>query len=104
MKRYDPFSWNTNGAGWDWDDTCIKECTDGDYVRLEDAEKLATELIRMEKMKDHWRYSAKNYEGELGELQDAVRSFRDVVGRHHTQQAAERLILMLPEANEPQGD
>jgi len=44
---------------------------------------------------------ARELETELVELQEAVRSFRDVVGRHHTQQAAERLILMLPEANKP---
>jgi len=48
-----------------------------------------------------WERHARELETELGELQEAVRSFRDVVGRHHTQQAAERLILMLPEANKP---
>ena len=34
---------------------------------------------------------------DLTELRDAVRSIRDVKGRHHTQLAYERLIALLPE-------
>jgi hypothetical protein len=34
---------------------------------------------------------------ELETLRDAVRNFRDVKGRFHTQLAAERLIALLPE-------
>ena len=51
-KRYDPISWNDNGPGWDYNDFCIKECDDGDYVKLEDAEKLETELDDMTKQRD----------------------------------------------------
>jgi hypothetical protein len=36
---------------------------------------------------------------ELETLRDAVRNFRDVKGRFHTQLAAERLIALLPENN-----
>lgn len=36
-------------------------------------------------------------EAKLEELREAVRNFRDVKGRFHTQLAAERLIALLPE-------
>lgn len=36
---------------------------------------------------------------EVEKLRSAIRNFRDVSGRHHTQIACERLLALLPENN-----
>ena len=38
-----------------------------------------------------------DFRAKLVELRHAVRNLRDVQGRHHTQQATERLFALLPE-------
>lgn len=35
VKRYDPIRWSDMG-GWSWDHGSIKDCEDGEYVRIED--------------------------------------------------------------------
>lgn len=36
VKRFDPIRWSDNGGGWSWDEGSIRECEDGEYVRIED--------------------------------------------------------------------
>jgi hypothetical protein len=44
MKRFDPISHHQNGPGWSFDHSAIKECDDGDYVRVEDFQR-AVDLL-----------------------------------------------------------
>lgn len=40
MKRYDPIDYHTNGGGWSWaSDSSMRECPDGEWVRLSDVER-----------------------------------------------------------------
>ena len=71
------------------------------------------ELTRtLERERDEWRGKAvaaaeswsatvadigDDFRAKLVELRHAVRNLRDVQGRHHTQQATERLFALLPE-------
>jgi len=43
------------------------------------------------------RVECEKLEVELAQLHTAIRNLRDVSGRHHTQQAMDRLISLLPE-------
>lgn len=57
----------------------------------------------LERIEETWRADAgwqraREAEAKLEELREAVRNFRDVSGRYHTQLAAERLIALLPES------
>ncbi len=60
------------------------------YVPAEFARRLERECNKK-------TWLAMVFAGELAELRDAIRNLRDVKGRHHTQQAVERLISLLPE-------
>lgn len=63
MKRFDPISWNQNGPGWSWRSDCIKECSDGDYVKFEDFEEMRKALAAAE---PHMRHGL-NCPARIGE-------------------------------------
>jgi hypothetical protein len=52
----------------------------------------------MERQRNEKTWLAMQFAGELAELRNAIRNLRDVNGRHHTQQALEHLISLLPES------
>lgn len=61
------------------------------------AAEIRGEFATLERERDEKTHLAMRFAGELHELRTAVRNLRDVKGRHHTQQAMERLMELLPE-------
>ena len=63
--------------------------------------KMATETLSETKKKYGLgeRNVMKEKDCRIAELESAIRNFRDVSGRHHSQIACERLFALLPENN-----
>jgi hypothetical protein len=64
MKTYDPIEPNNNGGGWSWAAHNMKECADGEWVKLEDVNAAIIQLQQALKQARAWGMCSDNFSAE----------------------------------------
>lgn len=64
MKTYDPIEANNNGGGWSWAPHNMKECVDGEWVKLEEAGKVIAHLRQALKQARAWGVASEGFSAQ----------------------------------------
>ncbi len=65
MKRYDPIEYYANGGGWGWaPDSTMRECPDGEWVRITEVERENAALRQALKQARAWGVTPEGFSAE----------------------------------------